>query len=62
MLTHQDPVAQDCKIPFLKVKIQPNLEPEKYQRENDYVKDLVARRHHQVSSKACQHLVKHVRS
>jgi len=30
-------LVQDCKIPFMKHTMQPNLEPEKYRRSNDYV-------------------------
>jgi hypothetical protein len=37
-------IAQDCKIPFMKYRLQPNLNPEKYQLVNEYVRDVVARR------------------
>ena len=34
----------DCKVPFLRGRVQPNLFPEKYARENEYLRDMVLRR------------------
>jgi hypothetical protein len=40
----EEPPLNDCKVPFLRGRVQPNLFPEKYARENEYLRDMVLRR------------------
>jgi hypothetical protein len=42
--TRRQPLpAQDCEIPFVRKRLQPNREPEKYRLTNEYMRDMVRR-------------------